>query len=76
MNDITRELSRVLISCFTEEMSTDLESKLHSQGYINKKLKQYLGSKQFKEYDKYGDEVWENAWTEFDSNIKNKNKIL
>ena len=73
MNEVVRELSRVLISCFSEEISTDLESKLHEESYVDRKLKKHLGSKGFKEYDKYGEQVWREAWREFDQVLRIKN---
>ncbi|RPK31746.1 hypothetical protein EDO6_02373 [Paenibacillus xylanexedens] len=39
---------------------------LHEDGYISKTMKKKLGKKQFDEFDKYGQEVWRNAWGEFD----------
>lgn len=71
MNEAIRSLSRVLISCFSEEIGTDLESKLHEQSYVDRKLKKHLGSKEFKEYDKYGEEVWQLAWNEFNKQLYN-----
>lgn len=71
MNEAIRNLSRVLISCFNEEVGTDLEVKLHEVGYVDRKLKKYLGSKEFKEYDKYGEEVWQSAWDEFNKQLYN-----
>jgi len=65
LNEATLSLSRVLIECFKEDVDTDNEVKLHEDSYVSKKLKQYIGREQFKEYDKYGEEVWSNAWNEF-----------
>lgn len=71
MNEVVRSLSRVLISCFNEEIGTDNEVKLHEVGYVDRKLKKHLGSKEFKEYDKYGEQVWQEAWNEFNKQLYN-----
>lgn len=73
MNEVVRELGRVLISCFNEEVGTDVESQLHDERYVDRKLKKHLGSKGFKEYDKYGELVWKAAWREFDEHYIVKN---
>ncbi|WP_110759707.1 hypothetical protein [Paenibacillus illinoisensis] len=65
MNEATLSLARVLIDCFKDDVDTDNEKLLHEDSYVSKKLKRHLGREEFKEYDKYGEEVWSNAWNEF-----------
>ncbi|MFE6075597.1 hypothetical protein ACFVQB_14090 [Paenibacillus sp. NPDC057886] len=58
-------MSRVLIECFKDDIGTDNEHLLHEDKYISKTMKKKKGKKQFDEFDKYGEEVWSNAWNEF-----------
>lgn len=66
LNEAILSLSRVLVECFKEDINTEKESLLHEDSYISKTMKKKLGKKQFEEFDKYGQEVWRNAWREFD----------
>lgn len=66
LNEATLSLSRVLVECFKDDINTENESLLHEDSYISKTIKKKLGKKQFEEFDKYGLEVWRNAWREFD----------
>lgn len=56
----------MLVDCFKDDIGTDNESFLHEDSYISKTMKKKIGKKQFDDFDKYGLEVWRNAWGEFD----------
>lgn len=66
LNEATLSLSRVLIECFKDDIGTENEVLWHEDNYISKTIKKKIGKKQFDEFDKYGLEVWRNAWGEFD----------
>ena len=69
VNETVKSLSRVLIACFKEDIGTENEEKLHEDSYISKKIKKKIGKQQYEEFDKYGLELWRNAWKEFDHEV-------
>ncbi|MDP9675359.1 tRNA U38,U39,U40 pseudouridine synthase TruA [Paenibacillus jamilae] len=71
--DVSDELAEILINCFICDIDTEQEKKLHEDGYVKKKLKQYLGKKNFDKYDELKEQIWKDAWREFDKVASNKN---
>lgn len=71
--DVSDELAQILVSCFMCDIGTEQEKKLHEDNYVKKKLKQYLGKKDFDKYDGLKEQIWKDAWREFDKVVSNKN---
>ncbi|QSF43380.1 hypothetical protein [Paenibacillus tianjinensis] len=58
-----------LYDCFKDDMGTVNESQLHEDSYVKKKLKDFLGPKEFKKMDALSEKVWYEAWREFDVRV-------
>lgn len=71
--DVSDELANKLIECFMVDVGTENERKLHEDNYVKKKLKQFLGKKDFDKYDELKEQIWKDAWREFDKVVSNKN---
>ncbi|MEJ3719278.1 hypothetical protein WGM54_14755 [Paenibacillus polymyxa] len=71
--DVSDELAEILINCFICDIDTEQEKKLHEDGYVKKKLKQFLGKKDFDKYDDLKGQIWKDAWRVFDKVASNKN---
>ncbi|WP_238791511.1 hypothetical protein [Paenibacillus sp. EKM207P] len=71
--DVSDELAEILVNCFMCDVDTEQEKKLHEDNYIKKKLKQFLSKKDFDKYDQLKEQIWKDAWREFDKVASNKN---
>ncbi|MGV6935846.1 hypothetical protein ACWA2B_10065 [Paenibacillus sp. CMM36] len=71
--DASDKLANKLIGCFMVDVGTENERKLHEDNYVKKKLKQFLGKKDFDKYDVLKNQIWKEAWKEFDKVAINKN---
>ncbi|MGG1652259.1 hypothetical protein ABHN03_03930 [Paenibacillus sp. NRS-1775] len=71
--DASHELAEILIACFVCDIDTEQEKKLHEDVYVKKKLRQHLGKKDFDKYDELKEQIWKDAWRQFDKIAINKN---
>jgi len=62
-------LGDALYDCFSEDIGTDREAELHEDVYVKKKLREFIGSKEYKKMDALEELFWKEAWREFDSRV-------
>ncbi|KAA9007238.1 hypothetical protein F4V43_01765 [Paenibacillus spiritus] len=67
-------LEDALYECFKDIVGTDEEDMLFEDSYIKKKLKEYIGTKEFKKFDELDEKYWKDAWRTFDSMTFELNK--
>ncbi|OME55573.1 hypothetical protein BSK59_13950 [Paenibacillus odorifer] len=63
-------LSDVLVDCFKEYLGTVNEEQLHEEGFVTRKFKKFLGSKEFDKWDVLSESDWNDAWAEFNTMTK------
>lgn len=62
-------LGDALYDCFKDVIGTENESGLHEDIYVKKKLREFIGSKEFKKMDSLDEKTWYEAWREFDIRV-------
>ncbi|ASA22583.1 hypothetical protein [Paenibacillus donghaensis] len=62
-------LGDALYDCFKNDMGSENEVNLHEDAYVKKKLKEFIGVKEFKKMDTLDEKFWKEAWREFDQRV-------
>ncbi|WP_405169443.1 hypothetical protein [Paenibacillus sp. FSL H3-0286] len=62
-------LGDALFDCFRNDIGTKNEAELHEDIYVKRKLKEFIGAKEFKKMDSLDEKSWKEAWREFDSRV-------
>jgi hypothetical protein len=54
-----------MYDCFKDDVGSENELNLHEDVYVKKKLREFIGSKEFKKMDALDEKLWKEAWMEF-----------
>ncbi|QWU14224.1 hypothetical protein SAMN04487895_101515 [Paenibacillus sophorae] len=66
-------LSDALYECFKNVVGLEEEYLLHEDSFVKKKLKEFIGAKEFKKFDALDEKSWYEAWREFDVRVFHNN---